>query len=161
LLTFIPKFTSVSLIAEGLNGKDSLSNIQSRASKFIFALLTVGILGVLLFGKLILAIFGQEYADNSYYTLAILTLGSIPYAFNVLYASTKRLNKENMPVIVVYAGIAIITLIVGCILMNYVGIIGISIGWVVGNGIVALGVVVKRWKQGMTYSSMAMVTTGR
>ena len=70
-------------------------------------------------------------------------LGSVPFAFNVIYASVKRVQKEIKPVIWVYGGIAVIMLVLGYLFMTMFGVVGVGVAWVVGNGVVAGGVGVK------------------
>jgi len=77
-----------------------------------------------IFGKDLLWIFGEEYARNSFELLLILVLGSVSFAVNALYASVKRVQKEIKPVIWIYAGIAVITLVAGYLLMGKFGLIG-------------------------------------
>jgi len=43
-------------------------------------------------------------------------------------------------VICVYGGIAIVTLVASYVLMQSMGIIGVGIAWVIGNGVVAGGI---------------------
>jgi len=73
----------------------------------------------------------------------ILVLGSVPFSFNVVYASIKRVQKEVKPVILVYASIAVITLATSYTLMQSLGIIGVGIAWLIGNVVTAGGVGVK------------------
>lgn len=140
LLLAVPRFTSMSLLAEGTYNREELRKNTKRAAKFIFILLGAAIIGIFLFGKYLLWIFGEEYARNSFEVLLILVLGSIPFAFNALYATIKRIQKENKPVIWVYGGIAVITLAVSYLLMQSMELTGIGLAWVVGNGVVAGGV---------------------
>jgi len=106
-------------------------------------LLAVAIAGIFLFGKYLLWIFGEEYARNSLDVLLILVLGSIPFAFNVIYASIKRVQKEVKPVIWVYGGIAVITLVGSYLLARSMGIIGVGIAWLIGNVVTTGGVGIK------------------
>jgi len=137
LLLTVPQFTSMSLLAEGSYNRGELGRNMKKAAKFIFLLLGAAIIGIFLIGKYILRIFGEDYARNSFELLLILVLGSIPFAFNALYASVKRIQKEIKPVILVYGGIAIITLVASYLLMQSIGLVGIGIAWVIGNGVVA------------------------
>lgn len=143
LLLSVPRWTSMSLLAEGSYNREALRRNTKRAAKFISLILGAAIIAILLFGKYLLGIFGVEYARNSFEVLSILMLGSIPFAFNALYATIKRIQKEIKPVIWVYGGIAIITLVVSYILMQSIGIIGAGIAWILGNGVVSFGIGVK------------------
>jgi len=70
-------------------------------------------------------------------------LGSIPFAFNVVYASVKRVQKEVKPVIWIYASIAVITLVGSYLLAQRMGIIGVGYAWVLANGLVCVFIVLK------------------
>jgi len=143
LLHAIPRWTSMSLLAEcSYNQEEIIWNVR-RATKFILILLAVAITGIFLFGKYLLWIFGEEYARNSLDVLLILVLGSVPFAFNVVYASVKRVKKEIKPVIWVYGGIAVITLVGSYLLARSIGIVGVGIAWLMGNIVIAGGVGVK------------------
>jgi len=143
LLHAIPRWTSMSLLAEcSYNQEEIIWNVR-RATKFILILLAVAITGIFLFGKYLLWIFGEEYARNSLDVLLILVLGSVPFAFNVVYASVKRVQKEIKPVIWVYGGIAVITLVGSYLLARSIGIVGVGIAWLMGNIVIAGGVGVK------------------
>ncbi len=138
LLLAIPLATSTSLLAEGSFLPEELGKNAIRALKFIFILLAVAIIGIFLFGKYVLLLFGVEYARNSFEVLLILALGSIPFAFNSLYAATKRVQKEIKPVVYVYGSIAIITLAASYLLMQNLGIIGVGIAWLLANGLICI-----------------------
>jgi O-antigen/teichoic acid export membrane protein len=140
LLLAIPLATSTSLLAEGSFSPEKLRRNVIRSLKFIFLLLGAAIIVVFVFGRYLLLLFGEEYARNSFEILLILVLGSIPFAINSLYATIKRVQKEITPLIWVYGSIAIITLAASYLLMHNMGIIGVGIAWVNGNGVVAGGI---------------------
>lgn len=140
LLLTIPRFTSISLLAEGSYNSEELGRDVRRAFKFVFILLGVAIIGIFLFGKYLLWIFGKEYAMNSFEVLSVLVLGSVPFAINTLYASVMRVKREVKPVIGVYGGMASVTVSVSYLLVQKVGLVGVGIGWLVGNLVVAGGV---------------------
>lgn len=137
LLLSVPRFTSASLLAEGSFSPTELNKTTKRAMKFIFALLLIAIIGIFLFGQYLLGLFGGEYAINSFGLLLILCIASIPYAVNTIYATLKRVQKETKPVIYVYGCTAFLTLIGSYLLMLSMGLIGVGIAWVAGNGIVS------------------------
>jgi len=143
LLLAIPRWTSISLLAEGSYNREGIVWNARRAMKFILILLAVAITGIFLFGKYLLWIFGEEYARNSLDVLLILVLGSVPFAFNVVYASIKRVQKEIKPIIWVYGSITIITIVTSYLLMQSFGIIGVGVAWVIGNCFVTFGIWLK------------------
>lgn len=143
VLLMIPFTTSTSLFAEGSFSPDELRQNVIKSLKFIFVLLVPAIIGISIFGRYVLLLFGKSYAENAYEVLLILSLASIPHAINVVYVAIKRVEQEIMPVIYVYGAVAVLTLIGSCVVIPEMGLIGIGISWIFGNGIVALIVGVK------------------
>ncbi len=129
LLLAVPRFTSISLLAEGSYNNEEFGRNVKRAFKFIFILLGIAIAGILLFGNHLLRIFGEEYAINSFEVLSILVLGSAPFAINALYASVMRVKKRIKPVVGIYGGIAVVTIAVSYLLMQKMGLVGVGVGW--------------------------------
>jgi O-antigen/teichoic acid export membrane protein len=144
LLLVIPGATSTSLLTEGSYNKEELKGNVKKAAKFIFLLLATAVIGIFLFGRYVLWLFGEAYAQNSFEVLWILALASFPFAFNSLYIAIKEVQKEIKPVIYVYGAIALITIAGSYVLMPNMGIIGVGIAWVIGNGVVAGGIGFKR-----------------
>lgn len=148
LLLAIPRFTSMSLLAEGSHNNIDFSFNVKRATKFIILALGLTIIVILLFGKYILWIFGEEYSKNSYNILVILALGGFPFALNNIYATIERIQKRMKHLVVIYGTIAVITIIGTYLLLPKIGIIGVGIAWVIGNTTVA----VKTASRVFTYS---------
>jgi len=144
LLLAIPRFTSISLLAEGSYNIKVLERNVKKALKFIFVLLGLAVAGILLFGKHLLLIFGESYAKNSFELLSILILGSIPFAINVVYASFMRVKRKVKPVVGIYGSIAIITIVLGYLLIHIYGIEGIGFGWLIANMSVIVGIGMKK-----------------
>jgi O-antigen/teichoic acid export membrane protein len=140
LLLVIPGATAKSLLTEGSYSRDELSSNTKRAVKFIVILLGAAIAGIFLLGRYVLWLFGEAYAQNSFEVLAILAFGSVPFALNTVYTTIKRVQKELVPVILVYGGTALITILGSYLLLQRMGLIGVGIAWVMGNGLVAGGV---------------------
>ncbi|RLB65023.1 MAG: hypothetical protein DRH04_10920 [Deltaproteobacteria bacterium] len=142
-LLMIPRTTSMSLLAEGSYVRDELRKNVIRSLKFIFILLIPAVLGIVLFGDFILGFFGSEYSDNAFDMLRVLALACIPFSLNSVYATVKRVQKDVWQVICVYGGIAVVTLVAGYVLMGEFGLIGVGYAWVVGNGVVSIGIGVR------------------
>ena len=138
ILLMIPFTTSTSLFAEGSFSPDEFRRNVIKSLKFIFILLIPAIMGIFIFGRYVLLLFGEAYAENAFKVLLILSLASIPHAINVVYVAVKRVKKEIMPVIYVYGAVAVLTLIGSCVVIQEMGLIGIGISWIFGNGVVAL-----------------------
>jgi O-antigen/teichoic acid export membrane protein len=137
LLLAVPRFTSMSLLAEGSYNREELRINMKRAAKFIFLILGAAIIGIVFFGKYLLWIFGEGYAENSFDVLRILVISSLPFAVNSLYASIKRIQKEVKPLIYVYATVSIITVLASYMLIQSLGIVGVGYSWFMANVVVA------------------------
>lgn len=138
LLIMVSRWTAMSLLAEGAHNQKELQKNTRKAAKFIFLILVPAIIVILVFGRYILWIFGEDYAIHSAGILSLLVLGSMPFAFNALYSAIKRVQKETKPVIYVYGTITILTLVGSYFLMQIVGLTGIAVAWTVANGVVAV-----------------------
>ena len=138
ILLMIPFTTSTSLFAEGSFSPDEFRRNVIKSLKFIFILLIPAIMGIFIFGRYVLLLFGEAYAENAFKVLLILSLASIPHAINVVYVAVKRVENEIKSVIYVYGAVAVLTLIGSCVVIQEMGLIGIGISWIFGNGVVAL-----------------------
>jgi len=83
----IPQSTSQSLFAEGVHDRDNLTPFFVHASKIISRILVPTIIVLLVFSKLVLAIFGRGYAHGSVDILRILLLSSILVSANYLLST--------------------------------------------------------------------------
>jgi O-antigen/teichoic acid export membrane protein len=147
MLFAVPIAVTMSLLAEGSNEPEKLRGNVIKATKLMFVLLLSAIMLILLFGDKILLLFGSEYSENALKMLWILSLSSIPLAINELYVDVKRVELKMKPIIYVYSSMAILVLGACYILMGKLGLIGVAIGWTLGNGAVALvvGPLMIRW----------------
>jgi len=137
-LYMIPHSIVTSLFAEGSNEPDKLRGNAIRAVKLIFLLLIPSIAVVFLFGDKVLLLFGKEYSENAINVLRLLSLSVIPFAINDLYVSVKRVELKVRSVIYTYSSVAILIFVISYVLMSRQGLTGIAIGFLAGQGIVAL-----------------------
>lgn len=135
--------TSKSLLAESSHLPEELKRNVIRSFKFIFILLIPAIIGILIFGKYVLLLFGEMYAKNAFDVLLVLSIASIPHAVIVIYVSIKRVKHEVMPVIYAFGGMTVLTLIGSFLSIEKMGLIGIGISWFIGNLVVAAVIGVK------------------
>jgi O-antigen/teichoic acid export membrane protein len=140
VLFMIPVAISQSLFAEGSHSPEKLRIDAIRAAKFTAIILTPLMIIILLVGDKLLLIFGQEYSQNASDVLRILSLSSIPLAFNALYVATKRVRSEIKPIIYTFLAITILTLGMSYSLMMLFGLTGVALGWTLSQTIVALGI---------------------
>lgn len=147
IMLTIPFAVSRSLLAEGSSSPVEVKTNIYRTFKFTFTILGLANILIIIFGKFILNLFGAEYAVNGYYILIILSLTSFPFAFVQLFTSLKRIEKDMKPVIVVNIGVAVITIILGYLLMEYLGLIGIGYSWLTANILIAIYVLFRYKKE--------------
>ncbi len=70
----------------------------------------------------------------------VLCVASVPYAVNAVYTAVKRVQREVMSVIWVYGVVAMVTIVGSYLLMVEFGVVGVGYAWVIGNGVVAVGI---------------------
>ena len=148
VILMISYATSSSLLAEGSREPGRFRSDVIRAMKFMFLLLVPAILIIFFLGDTILSFFGRDYSENAFDLLRFLVLSGIPLVFNTLYVTEKRIRQEVMPVIIIYAFVALSTIGVGYVLMKEMGLVGIGIAWLSSNCIVAILIglaMVRRW----------------
>lgn len=137
LILIIPIAISNSFFAEGSHDKENMSVNLKKSLRFALILVIPASLVILIIGGRILSIFGEDYYRNATSLLWLLALSCIPYTFNRMYITLKKIEYEINTVIAINAAIAIIGLGFAYLLMNRIGLIGIGVGWVLGQGIVA------------------------
>jgi len=139
----IPRWTSVSLFAEGTVSERSLYGNFKKAFLLILILLCVVIISIIIFGKFVLFMFGSSYVEHSYQILLILLIASVPFSINALYGTLKRLQNNTGTVIVLYGSILLITMVLGLISISAYGVAGVAWAWVVTNSLVSIGVILR------------------
>ncbi len=141
--TMIARSTSRSLLAEGSYDQMKLREKAIKSLKFVFLLLFLVLATIYIFGRPILSFFGKGYAENALDVLRILLIGSIPYSFNIIYASAMMVVKNLKRVVAIYGGIAMITILAGYLLMLEFGLIGVGYAWILANVLVFFSIALK------------------
>lgn len=143
----IPSSISNSLFAEGSNDEASIRNNTAKALKFTFLLLLPLILLILIIAGKLLLLFGQAYSDNAALLLRIVVVAAIPWGINYLYVSIERVRKNIKSIITVAAVATCLSLGLSYLLMLRMGLVGVGIGYVAGQTIVAIAVVIHLWRR--------------
>ena len=138
ILFMIPNAINRSLFAEGSHEPDKLRSNVIRAVRLMFFLLIPALAVIFFFGDKILLLFGREYSQNALQTLWLLSLSALPLAINELYIVIRRVQLRTKAVIYTYLSIATITIAASYILIPKYGLIGVGMGWVLGEGLVAI-----------------------
>jgi Na+-driven multidrug efflux pump len=101
---------------------------------------------ILIIADKLLLLFGQAYSDNSSLLLCIVLLSIFPYSINYLYISIARVTKNISSIIKVTIVLTSLSLGLSYFLMLNMGLIGVGIGYLAGQSIVAIGVVIFLWR---------------
>lgn len=142
LLYGVPYSIASSFIVES-SDKEKFWNNLNKSIKFNIGLLTIGLLSFAIFGKYILNIFNPNYADNSFVTLVILSLASIPLSLIIMFNAVRSVQKRLMTVIMINLVLAILIIIFSIPLMKIWNIEGIAISYLIANTIIASIIVFK------------------
>jgi len=135
----ISSAVTTSLFVEGSQNKeiDFQMNIL-KSIKFVFLLLIPSIIILFVFSKEILLLFGKPYSENASILLWFFVIGCIPYAINQIYTTIKRVQIDIKPMIYINLITAIFVISGSYILMNMIGLLGVGIAWILGQGVVAI-----------------------
>lgn len=129
----IPLAISKSLLAECSFSPEGFRKNLIKSLKLMFVLLIPAIIGIFVFGRYVLWLFGEEYARHSFDLLLILCVASIPYAIISVYATIKRVQREIMPLIYVYGIVAVFSILGSYLLMRNMGLMGVGYAWILAQ----------------------------
>jgi O-antigen/teichoic acid export membrane protein len=137
-LFLAPYVFGITLLAEGSHSPERESRLVNMTLILSFAILAPIVFFFFIFGEWFLLLFGTEYSRNSLYTLWILASSCFPIALIEIYIAVKRIRMQVLSTVYAYLAIAVISLTVSYILLVRVGLVGASIGWIAGHGVVAV-----------------------
>lgn len=151
VLFMIPLSISLSLFAEGSYERSLLRANTMKSIKLCLVILLPAILLIFAIGDKLLLLFGQSYAESATTLLWLLALSALPLTINYIFLSIKRVQDDIRSTIIISAATTVITLGLSYFLMGRFGILGVGIGWTVGQTIVAIVVgsmfSVKLWRK--------------
>jgi len=125
----IPLGVSHSLFAEGSHFDDKLREHVTKSLKFNFLLLIPAAILLILIGKWLLLVFGQSYSLNALTLLRILAISSLPLSINYIYISILRVTHRMRELMIIWAFIAVATLVTSYLVLPSIGIIGTGYAW--------------------------------
>ena len=140
LLYIIPMATSQSLFAEGSYSGIELRVHLKKALKIISIIIIPAIIVTFLFGNYILLAFGKEYSDEGFILLKLLSISGIFISINAIGGTILNI-KIKIKLLILLSLInttVILSLSVFFIKMNLFGVVGVGIGWIVGQGIISV-----------------------
>ena len=139
-LYIIPIATSQSLFAESSYSETQLKVGLLKATKIISVIIIPAIIVIFLFGNYILLAFGKEYSYEGFVLLKFLSVSGIFISINAIGKAILNIKHRIKLMILLSIINAIVTLSLSVILikMSLFGIVGVGIGWIVGQGTTAL-----------------------
>jgi O-antigen/teichoic acid export membrane protein len=140
LIYIIPQATSQSLFAEGSYSEAHLKTHIFKAIKINFIILVPVILIITFLGNFILLAFGKEYSYEGFILLRYLSISGIFISINSMGSTILNIkHKIKLLILLSFISAAIIlTLTLIFIRMSTFGILGVGIGWMIGQGIIAI-----------------------
>jgi len=147
VLAMVPAAISTSLFAEGSYDETQLKDHINRSLKMVFVILIPAVILVFLLADKLLVLFGNQYSQSATTLVRILAITTLPLAVNIIYLNIARVQKDLKIIIGLTAFVAVVTLVLGYILIPRMGINGAGIAWLVAHGITALPVIVVLLRQ--------------
>ncbi|MHA6622375.1 lipopolysaccharide biosynthesis protein [Pseudonocardia sp. DLS-67] len=108
-------------------------------------LIVPGVLVVVLGAGLILSIFGPHYAESGTTLLVLCALSAVPNVVVGAAVAVARIRQRPSAIFGVPATVAVIVVPLALALMPHRGLTGVGIALVVGQSVVAAGILLNRW----------------
>jgi O-antigen/teichoic acid export membrane protein len=129
-LQAVPMAVSQSLFAEGSHSEELLAHNARRAFKFTLVLLVPAIVLLILIGKWLLLLFGENYSANALTLLWIVAASTLFSSVNSLYCTVLRVRHRIRELVILRAAVALTVLTVSSLIVSDVGIVGIGYAWI-------------------------------
>lgn len=142
LLFGISESVAGPFMAESSKTEQFWDNVN-KVIRFNLSILTPGLLLVLIFGKFVLSLFNPIYAENSFHTLIILAISSIPLSVVIIFNMIKNSQKKVVTVIKVDLIVASTTILLALPFMRIWNIEGIGLAYLIANGIMAVAIIIR------------------
>ncbi len=145
LITQLIMSITLSFFVEGSHKENEIIKNRNKGLKASLIIATVSVLMVFLFGKFILSLFGEEYL-NSLNLLYVFTISSYLFVINKIHLVSLLIKKKMKETIFFNFLITGSIIISGTVLLFYFGLIGIGYGWIIGQGIGIIWILLARLK---------------
>lgn len=117
------------LVANSAHEPGNLNRQTIKAMRFVIMILIPSVIIMYFLSGFILSFFGEQYSKEALWLLRILSIASLPLALNEIFIAVYRIHKRIKPVIIIYGTISFFTLIIGSLLMQVVGLMGIGMAF--------------------------------
>ena len=119
-----------------LRSKQELNKLVWKAVKIIALIMIPAIIIIVLFGDYILLAFGEEYSREGFRFLQIIAVSGVFVGVNCIGENLLRVRKKIKSLIGINI-LKVLFIIGGVYLLIDKGLVGIGMGWVIGNAIVS------------------------
>lgn len=138
VLFMIPQSISLSLFAEGSYKRNLLRANTVKSLKLCLFISIPVILLIFIIGDKLLLLFGDAYSQNAATLLNIFALSTLPLCVNYILLSIWRVQNDIKSILVMSLTLASIVLGLSYFLMGSMDILGVGVGWIMGQTIVAV-----------------------
>ncbi|MBN2076573.1 MAG: polysaccharide biosynthesis protein [Dehalococcoidales bacterium] len=146
VLQLIPSSISNALFAEASSEESTLRTNTIKSLKLVLLLLLPSALVIAAAASLLLLIFGRDYTENGAVLLRILAFGVIPWGVIYVYIGIARVKKNSLGLIMVPLLSTGLSLVLSYILMAQMGLVGVGLGYLIGQSAVAVPLLLYLWR---------------
>lgn len=154
MLFLVPTAISFSVFAEGSHNEELLLTNARKALTLGVLVAIPGILFLSMLADKILLVFGEAYSQEAVTLLIVLASSVLPLTVTQIYLAVNRVKKKIKMVVIISATAALLSLGLSYPLMLWLGITGVGIGFILGQGLVAAAVILsllyQRKRQGLS-----------
>jgi O-antigen/teichoic acid export membrane protein len=129
---------SSALFAETVRVTSDLRGVVLKAFRVTSLILIPLMVVVIAGGRLILAVFGRQYAAAGYGLLVILALSAMPDAVSNIAVAVFRAKNRLRYAVMINIGILIATVVGAWFLMPLLGIVGAGVAWLLAQVLAAI-----------------------
>jgi O-antigen/teichoic acid export membrane protein len=125
------------LLAEGARGERSIHALTRMAARRFLGLFVPAAVVAALAAPLVLAPFGDDYAQNGAHVLRLLLLASGCRAVIFLFFAVARVQRRGGPILAVQGALFLMSTGSAVVLAGPLGAEGVAFAWLVTNGVLA------------------------
>jgi O-antigen/teichoic acid export membrane protein len=146
IMQVIPTSLFNSFLAESVTEKTLNKKNFRKVLVLMLELLVPATIAVIFLSGFILSVFGAVYAEQGTPLVRILALSIIPWGIIYLFITVERYKKSSMSIVFATLASAVLSLGLSYLMMSAWGLIGLGIGYLTGQVIVALIVGILMWR---------------
>lgn len=136
MLLIVPESMNISIFVEGSHGAE-IRAILRKAGALSFALLSILIGGIIVFGERVLGFYGAEY-QSAYELLVVLGVSSYLVTISYFYTSVKNIQMRARDVTMVNFIRSVILLTLSIALIGAFGVLGVGIAWLAAHAVASV-----------------------